>query len=219
MIRALVALAIALLVALALPAAYQRLSWRSVALSAALKLGSIVIVAAAVWISWRIVGGRTSASKFLVAYSYLSAGWLLIFSFLTAIDEGAIRFFEPGLFAQLNGSTGQDTTKLRALIGSEATYAMKALLDSDEELIQEHPGTRHALDCVYGGLRGVFTFSWLIISWGAFRKIMGLSRSRSALSLALFLGLGLITALTIVFFQMKPIVVDPGRWLPNWLTA
>ncbi len=219
MIRALVALAIALLVALALPAAYQPLSRRSVALGAAIKVGSIVIVAAAVWISWRIVGGRTNASKFLVAYSYLSAGWLLIFSFLTAIDEGAIRFFEPGLFAQLNVSTGQDTNKLRALIGSEGTYATKVLLDSEEELVKniQAPGMPWILSMA--ALRGAFTFCWLVVSWGAFRKIMGVSRFRSALSLVIFLGLGLITALTIVFFQMKPVVVDPGRWLPNWLTA
>jgi len=213
-----VALAIALLIALALPA-YQPFSWRLVALSAAIKVGSIVMVAAAVWISWRIVGGRTNASKFIVAYSYLAVAWLLVFSLLTAIDGGAIRLFEPGLLTQLNGATGQDTNKLRALIGSEATYAMKALLDSDEELSKNirAPGMRWILSMA--AVRGVFTFCWLVVSWSVFRKIMGLSRLRSAVSLAIFLGLGLTVALALIFFQMKPIVVDPGRWLPNWLTA
>jgi hypothetical protein len=214
--RALLTLAITLLVALALPAAYQPLSWRSVALNAAFKLGAVVVVAGVVWISWRIVGGCASGSKFIVAYAYLSAAWLLIFSFLTAIDEGAIRLFEPGLFAQVNVSTGQDTKKLRVLIGSEATYAMKALLDSEEEMAKNirAPGVPWILSMA--ALRGVFTFCWLIVSWGVFRKMMGLSQFRSVFSLAIFLGLGLTASLVLIFFQMAPVVVDPGRWIPKW---
>jgi hypothetical protein len=213
--RALLTLAVSLLIAVALPAANQHLSWHSVIIDAAFKLIAIVLAAAVVWISWRMVGGRTSGLKFMVAYAYLLAAWLLIFSFLMAIDQGAMRLFEPQSFAEITASRslGQDTSKLKVLIGSEATYAMKAVLDSDEELadVIRVPGVLWILSMA--AVRGAFTLLWLIVSWGAFRKILGMSWLRTVFSLGIFLCLGLIAALVLIFFQMAPVVVDPNRWI------
>jgi hypothetical protein len=220
--RALLTLAVSLLIALALRAANQPLSWHSVVLSAAVKCLGLMLAAGLLWISWRVVGGRTSGLKFIVAYSYFSAAWLLIFSALMAIDEGAMRLIEPKLFAQINmfDSSGQDTNRLKALVGSQDTYALKALLYSDEGLsnVIRTPGLLWIMSMA--SLRGAFTFLWLLVSWGAFRKILGTSWFRSILSLAIFLGFGLIAALVVLFFQMAPLDVDPYRWIQRWpLTA
>jgi hypothetical protein len=215
--RALLTLAVSLLVALALPAANQSLSWHSLLLNAAFKLLLLLLVAGLVWISWRVVGGRISGLKLMVAYSYFSAAWLLIFSSLAATDEGAMRFIEPQLFAQINmASSGQDTNRLKALVGSQDTYAMKALLYSDGGLSNaiQTPGLLWILSMAI--LRAAFTFSWLIVSWGAFRKILRMSWFRSILALAIFLGVGLIAALAVLLFQMAPVDVDPYRWIQRW---
>jgi hypothetical protein len=90
---------------------------------------------------------------------------------------------------------------------------MKALLDSDEELASNvgAPGVLWILSMA--AVRGAFTLLWLGVSWGAFRKILGMSWLRAVFSLAIFLCFGLIAALVLIFFQMAPVVVDPNRWL------
>jgi hypothetical protein len=126
-----------------------------------------------------------------------------------------MRIIEPQVFAEVTrfASSGQDSNKMRILIGSEATYAMKALLDSDEELASNvgAPGVLWILSMA--AVRGAFTLLWLGVSWGAFRKILGMSWLRAVFSLAIFLCFGLIAALVLIFFQMAPVVVDPNRWL------
>jgi hypothetical protein len=219
---ALLTLTVSLLVALAVSAAGEPLSWHSVVLDAAFKVGAIIIVAGVVWLSWRIVGGRTSGLKFIVAYSYLAAAWLLVFSLLIAIDEGAMRLIEPGLFAQINAvaSSGQDSNRLKALVGSQGTYAMKVVLYSNQEFADtiRTPGLLWIVSMA--AVRGAFTIAWLIVSWGAFRQILRTSWLQSVFSLGIFLGFCLIAALVILFFQMAPIDVDPNRWLQKWrLTA
>lgn len=220
--HALLTLAVSWLIALALPLLHQPPwpSWRSIAFDTAVKLSALVLVGALAWISWRLVGGRISGPRFLIVYSYLSAFWLLVFSLLIAIDEGAIRLTQPQAFASITvfSSSGQDTNKLKALIGAESTYAMKALLDSEDELASNlrAPGVPWILSMA--ALRGAFTLAWLMVSWGAFRRILDLSWPRAVLSLAIFLCSGLVLALAAVFFQMAPVVVDPNRWIRN-LTA
>ena len=76
-----------------------------------------------------MVGARAGTRKFLATYAYLFAAWLLIFALLTTIDAGAMRLVKPELFAQIVAfsSSGQDSRKLKVLLGSEDTYAMKVL--------------------------------------------------------------------------------------------
>lgn len=217
LLRSLLALAGSLAVALILPAANEPelFSWHSIVRNAKFQLVGIVLGAGLVWISWRIVGGSTSIRKFVAAYSYWLAAWLFIFSLLAALDEAAIRLFEPELFAQITAvaTSGQDTARLRALVGTEDTYAMKVLLDSDRRLADasREPGMYWILSMAL--LRGAFTILWLIVSWRAFGKMLRMPVLRSAFSLAIILGLGLIATLTAIFFQMAPVMVDPNRWI------
>jgi hypothetical protein len=193
-------------------------SWRSVASNAIFKLVAFVLCAVLGWISWQIAGARISVSSFIAACSYLFAVWLLIFSLLAGLDGGMLRLAKPELFAQIVavGSSGQDTQKLKTLVGSEGAYELKVLLDSDQDFSDavRTPGF-YWIGCM-AVLRAVFTFGWLIVSWAVLRKLLGMSRSRSVLSLAMFLSFGLIAALLAGFFRMAPIVLDPGRWLENW---
>ncbi|MGP0071149.1 MAG: hypothetical protein ACLPWF_04355 [Bryobacteraceae bacterium] len=193
-------------------------SWRLVAANAVIKLAAFVSCGVLTWICWRLVGARPGYGAFFTAFSYSFAAWLLIFSLLLAIDESALRFLRPELFAQIIalGSSGHDTQKLKVLLGSEGTYAAKVLLDSDKEWPQviQTPGLLWIASMA--ALRGVATFVWLIAAWAAFRNWLGVSWSRTIVSLAIFLCLGSLALLLAVFFQMAPIMVDSGRWLEKW---
>jgi hypothetical protein len=203
------------LIAIAVPAALEPpFSWRAIATDAALKAAGLVFCAALIWICWLLVGASGGFRKFIASFSYWAAAWLLIISFLVAIDAGSLRVARPRLFAQITGlaSSGQDTRKLKALVGSEGTYAIKALVESDQGLAAalQTPGLLWIASLA--AVRGAFTCAWLLLFWDALRKMLGLPGSRAILSLALFLGFGLIAALLAVFFQMAPIMVDPGLW-------
>jgi len=203
-----------------LPAANEPalFSWRSIAADAALKFVGIVSGAGLVWIAWRMVGGHASTPNLMAAYAYLFAAWLLVFALLTAIDAGTMRLFKPKLFAEIiaSSSSGQDSRKLKVLLGSEDTYAMKALLDSDKDMADVIQTPGFVWIASMAGVRGAFTLVWLIVSWGAFRRTLAMSWSRAVFSLAIFLAFGLIITLSAIFFQMAPIVVDPNRWLEHW---
>jgi len=207
-------------VALVLPATNEAalFSWHSIAADAALKFVANVFWAGLALLAWRIVGGRASTRSFMAAYAYLFAAGLLIFALLTSIDAGALRLVKPNLFAEIiaSSSSGQDSRRLKILLGSEGTYAMKALLDSDKDMadVIQTPGFLWIASMAV--LRGVFTLAWLMVSWGAFRKILQMPQSRAVFSLAIFLAFGLIITLSAGFFQMAPIVVDPNRWLEHW---
>ena len=165
-----------------------------------------------------MAGARPGYRNFAAAYSYLFATWLLIFSFLLAIDEGALRLARPELFGQIVAleSSGQDTQKLKVLLGSEGTYAMKVLLDTDEDWAKKIRTPGLLWIASMAALRGAVTFAWLVAAWGALRNLLGLSWSRAIFSLAIFLCLGSFALLLGVFFQMAPIMVDTGRWLEKW---
>jgi hypothetical protein len=126
-----------------------------------------------------------------------------------------MRLIEPTLFARINmiASSGQNSNRLKALVGNQDTYALKVLLYSDEGFSHniQTPGLLWIVSMVI--LRGAFTFWWLIVSWGAFRKILRTSWFRSVLALAIVLGFGLVLTLVVVFFQMAPVAVDPNRWI------
>lgn len=154
----------------------------------------------------------------MALYSHWFALGLLIFSFLLLIDAGSMRRLWPEVYSQVLAvsSGGPDTQKLRVLLGSEGTYAMKVLLDSDEDLqaVIQAPGLLWIVSMA--ALRVIFTFTWLIVAWGAFRELAGVSRSAAIRSLALFLGMVSLAILVAGFFQMAPIMVDTGRWLRKW---
>ncbi len=216
---ALLTLAGSLAVSVLLTAANERalLSRKVIAADAALKLGGVVLAAGLVWISWRLVGRHPSSPTFLVACSYLLGAWLLIFSLLTALDSGAMRLFEPKLFAEIivSGASGQDTQRLKALVGSEGTYALKVLLNTDRDLADSIRTPGFLWIASMAAVRGVFTFAWLVVSWAVLRKLLRASWLSAVLSFAIFLLVGLMAALAVGFFQMAPIVVDPGRWIPT----
>jgi hypothetical protein len=165
-----------------------------------------------------MVGARPGPGSFLTVFSYLFAAWLLMVSFLSLLDGGALRLTRPDLFARIMTleSSGQDTQKLKVLAGVEGTYAIKALSDSDQEWREaiQTPGLLWIGSMA--ALRGVVTFAWIIIAWGALGNLLGMSRSRAIFSFAIFLGLGSIAVLLGALFQMAPIMVDTGRWLEKW---
>jgi hypothetical protein len=182
------------------------------------KLGAFVFSASLCWISWWIAGGRLSFSNFIAAYSYLFAAWLLIFSLLIGLDGGILRLAKPDRFAEIValGSSGQDTQRLKALVGSEGAYEMKVLMYSDQDFADTIRSPGFFWIAWMAVLRGVFTFGWLIFSWARFRRLFALSWSRAVFSLATFLCFGLLAGLLAAFFQMAPIDVDPGRWFEKW---
>lgn len=124
----------------------------------------------------------------------------------------------PDAFAAVlqSSSSGQDTQRLKALLGPEGTYGMKVLLYSNQDWrgILQTPG--FVWIASMAALRGVFAITWLITAWAALGRLVGMSRARAMRPLAFFFGVGVLAALVVGFFQMAPIMVDPGRWLQRW---
>jgi len=190
-------------------------SWRLALNNAVVKAAALVFCAFLAWVSWRVAGAHPGFAGFTAVFAYVFGAWLLIFSFLSAIDAGALKLSRPGLFAQIvaPGASSRDTQKVKALLGSEDTYALRALLESDQAWggVTRTPGLAWMVSMA--ALRGVVTLVWLVAAWAAFRSWLGMAWSRAIFSLALFLVLGSVTLLLAIFFRMAPIMIDPGRWL------
>ncbi len=207
------------MIAIAVSAVFEPpFSWRITATDAVLKAAALVSGAALIWVSWFVLGARPRPTSFLASYSYWFAAWLLIVALLIASDAGFMRLVKPDWFATVSAvtSSGQDTQRLKALVGSEGAYALKAVLESDQGLSAaiRVPGFLWIVSMA--AFRGAFTLAWLFLFWNQCRKTLALGWSRAAMSLAVFLCLTAIAASAGILIQMEPIMVDPGLWFEKW---
>lgn len=170
-----------------------------------------------IWVSWFLAGARLGP-KFVVSYSFWFAAGLLVVSLLVAVDAAAMRLIEPDWFAQITtlAASGQDTRRLKALVGSDAAYALKVVLQSDQGLSAaiRAPGILWIASMAV--VRGAFLFAWLLLFWNGCRKMLAWSWWRAAVALAVFFCLSAAALGAAVLIQMTPIMVDPGLWLEKW---
>lgn len=128
---------------------------------------SVVLVALCLRLTWRVVGGRASVSNFFSIYAYYAGATAVVFTVFVLIAEGLFKVAEPEFYSAF--------VKARAE-GRE----LPELSNSDVFLVY--------VGVLTAGL--IVTLLWSFVGWGAYRRLNGVSKVRSAIAFLLMVPLG-----------------------------
>jgi hypothetical protein len=118
----------------------------------------LILMSAALYFTWRIVGGTLSFKLFFIASCYFSGISTLLLVVFTLIGSGLLKYTDPDALTRLlHGGQPADPTSFG--------YVGFGLIV-----------------CV--GLIAVYV--WIVVVWGAYRILNNVSRERSAVALTLF---------------------------------
>jgi hypothetical protein len=139
------------------------------------ELGSVAVVtmmdvtlgALAIYIGWWIVGGRARAKGFFTSFSYFSGAVMVVGAGLILLEWSIVKLFDPERFEKV-------------FVRRHGSEQIKMMFDSEyaARIIGEPSVTWY----VAVGLHWAFILlflGWIIVAWGAFRKLSGLSKIRS----------------------------------------
>jgi uncharacterized membrane protein len=134
--------------------------WASLARSAITTLLALALMTGALWLAWRLVGGRASASSYFVTQAYVggAASFLILIPLL--ISEGVFKVFDPALYVQVQAAR-LGRGPLPDLTQSVAPLAYLIAV----------------------AVAFVLTASWGFATWGAYRELNQVGRFRSAVAL------------------------------------
>jgi hypothetical protein len=125
----------------------------------------------ALYLAWRIAGGRAEIQKFLTIHFYYSGVLKLLETSTYVGAMGTIRAADPALYKEIYDA---------AYGGNIAAFVIK-----NSERLLASSGYRLSL-CVQFVGYGVMLI-WIFIGWGAYRALNRLSKVRSAVAGLLFL--------------------------------
>jgi hypothetical protein len=122
----------------------------------------VILAGGALWAAWRVVGGRATGTSMFATYMYFSATMTALWSLIYGITDGLLKTNNRKLYDELVAAVrnGKQPLSIEHMI--ESTSAKAALI---------------ILACGW-----FVTVIWTVISWGAFRKINGLSKLKSLLA-------------------------------------
>ena len=150
--------------------------WQVIAVQAILYLVTAILSVLVLRASWFVVGGRASLRSHFLIYSY-HAGVLMIWATIVSwLSDIVLRVFDPALYVALYGVDHEETT------GDE--------LESLPYLV--------GMAIVVAGL--FVMFAWWIVGWGAYRKLNGLSRTRSVIAFLIATVLYILIVLAQLLF-------------------
>jgi hypothetical protein len=160
LIKALIFLAISfvLCVVLQIPLMPDKVDfWKLVVVRGVLTLVLIMLNVVALRMAWRIVGGKAQFGSFLITYSYYFAIVLLLVSLTFLCIAGTIKLLLPEAWAaaQAGKQIDPDALDQSARVASSIGFFAFLLL----------------------GITGLY--AWLILGWGAYRELNGLSKRNS----------------------------------------
>ena len=135
----------------------------------------------ALYLAWRIAGGRAEIQKFLTIHFYYAGVLKLIETSLYLGIMGTIRAADPALFKEIYDA---------AYGGNLASFFIK-----NSERLLASPGYRLSLWVQFVGYGAMLT--WIFVGWGAYRELNQLSKARSIMAgLLFFVFCFPVTALT-----------------------
>jgi len=138
--------------------------WEFMTFQAVANLLWVILVAVALRMAWSCVGGRAPFVSFLITYSYYFGVMLVLIKLTHLCALGILKVFEEDLFNNVIAiASGAD---IPLELHTSAPVIIAFLL----------------LGTGYIGF-GV----WLIVGWGAYRQLNGLSKFRSFLAGTIFL--------------------------------
>ncbi len=129
--------------------------WIFLGSQAILCLMSVVLFAASLRLSWRIVGGKATFRSFFVAYAYFYGVIFVMTICVFLIAEGTFKFLEPELYIEVRNAIINNTKQ--PTIHSSVIYIPLVILTV-----------------------GYVALSvWYIVAWGAYRQLNQLSKRHS----------------------------------------
>jgi hypothetical protein len=136
------------------------------------------LLAAALAIAWRLVGGEAAHRRVGIVAAYVYGGtWLGLCAGALLAGTGA-QLLDPGLFERL-------TDALRAAAGGASVDQLPHVRKTGSPQLR---GVVYVL-VLLGGIVHVATAAWLIAAWGAFRQAFAASRIRAAAATLIWLGI------------------------------
>jgi hypothetical protein len=127
------------------------------------QLMNVLAYGTALYLAWRIAGGRAGLQKFLTIHFYYAGVLLLLETGLYLGFAGTIRAFDPALFKELH----------------DAIYAgnFAAFLIENHERLLASSAYRASFLVQFAGFGAML--AWIFAGWGAYRALNRLSRLRS----------------------------------------
>jgi len=144
-----------------------------VVLPAALVFASayVVLFGYATYVAWRLVGATAKVQQFFAIHFYLAGVLKLIQTITFVVCVGVLRGGDPALYQEL----------------MNAVSSGNALGWTLQEVGTPRPVWRFAGLVVFGGFGTMF--AWVVVCWGAYRRLTGLRKLRSILAFVLFCAL------------------------------
>ena len=129
-----------------------------------------LFLAAAIKISWRMVGGRASFNSILLTHLYGFSGFLLISACYSLIFAGLIAIFYPGYYSEILRMAEKGLANMFSQIISNP--------DAVSSILEKYPTLRR-FEMVSNTILDFVMLSWIIVIWGAYRELNKASRARS----------------------------------------
>jgi len=119
---------------------------------------TLILMVAVLFFSWRIVGGSLSFKIFFIVTCYLSGISTLILAYFSLLASGYLKIVDP----------------------EHATQLLHGAASTD-------PPTSGVVGFLLILVAGFFAvYVWIVVVWGAYRQLNGVSRERSAIALAIY---------------------------------
>jgi hypothetical protein len=166
--------------------------WTELGRAAVVTMIDVTTGALAIYFAWWIVGSRARAKGFFTSFSYFSGALYVILAALDQLPISVIKIFEPEVFEKM-------------LAPRSGLERFRLILDPQlRTQVFGEPTTALYVANVIDWAGTVLFFVWVIVAWGAFRKLSGLSKIRSFFAFLLacvFSVIGMITV-TLVSFAL-----------------
>jgi hypothetical protein len=139
-------------------------------------------------LSFRLVGARPKLRTLCITYFYVWGVFGVIYHLSTVVGSAILHAFKPDTFLAVQDAY----SKVRPI---------PILFGGERERVSGLPGYK-LYDSLAGpgGLGSSLALIWLFIAWGAFRRLVSLSKRQSAVAMVLFFSLTVVGA--ILFFQI-----------------
>ena len=157
----------------------------------------ILFGAAAIKVSWKLVGGKASFDSILLTHIYCLFMFILISSVLTLIGNGIVKIVFPDIY---------DTAiKLTQNGIAKSIFETFTDVNAKQQLLKGITGTEIAILSVIIFITSLGNFIWIIATWGAYRDLNNASRARSfvafIISCVLFV---LVSGMLLVILPPEP---------------
>jgi hypothetical protein len=128
----------------------------------------VLLFGCAVYLAWHLVGASAPFHRFITAYFYLAAVGKIIQTLFYVTARGLLRsdraLYDEVMTNIYRGDLAWFTTNMTTLSGNRV-FQLSQLV----------------LLCGWGVM-----FAWLLVGWGSFRELTGMTRSRSVLAFLIF---------------------------------